>query len=241
VGREVGAKRLMVKRKQVRLGLEQVARELRPDVVVTTSNHRHALSRERRAELAQRDPFWRCLRQVQAFHGDVQQRCPSFNPWMSDFDLLLFTPDAANATSFAAMRVLDRAGCALVGHPNRTGFKAAKSRVRARVRRWGWTMLPRFVCANARRTQFVFLMGRSICRSVPRNCNLIVKPHPSLATTSEVERSGRKDLERVKNCYANAALVVAARTGHRASDGRRDVLITDYSSVRKSFWFLTAL
>jgi hypothetical protein len=46
IGRAAGSGRISLKRKTVRLRLAQVARQLKPDVIITTSNHRHAIRRD---------------------------------------------------------------------------------------------------------------------------------------------------------------------------------------------------
>jgi hypothetical protein len=115
IGRAAGSGRISLKRKTVRLRLAQVARQLKPDVIITTSNHRHAIRRDVRGALTQGFSTFPRVKQVQAFHG-VSSKNVKFNPWMIEYDLLLL-PGRRERDKFAAMGVLDKVEHALVGHP----------------------------------------------------------------------------------------------------------------------------
>ena len=251
IGRDVVTKKLSIKRKQIRLEIEHIARELRPDVVVTTSNHRHAMSRERRAQLVQTDIYWNGFKQVQAFHG-VSSKGVKFNNWMSDFDLLLLPgrrekarfeqlfrePRASEDQVFGASRsdLQSTPQMALIGHPKADRvLRGEITRESARHElQLGDKPTVLYAPTHGALSSF-FAWGESIINAIPTSCNLIVKPHPSLATTSESEGASR-DLLRVRKLLeSRGALWLPHAPDVMPLMAASDVLITDYSSVAEEW------
>ena len=242
IGRNVATGKLAVKRKQQRLEIEQIARELRPDVVVSTSNHRHALSRERRAQLAKSDDYWQRFQQVQAFHG-VSSKGVKFNSWMRDFDLLLL-PGRREKLRFEQLfredRVLDVAQnapqMAMIGHPKADRFLRGEITRESARQQLGLddktTVL--YAPTHGALSSF-FAWGERLIDAIPTSCNLIVKPHPSLATTAHNEGASG-DLARIQKSLQNrGALWLPHEPDVMPLMAASDVLITDYSSVAEEW------
>lgn len=235
IGRDVESRRLKLKRKPLRLTLEQVARELKPDVIITTSNHRHAISRARRAQLAQKDPFWSRVKQVQAFHG-VSSKGVKFNSWMSEFDLLLL-PGRRERDKFASLRVLDSVSCELIGHPKSDRVLRGEITRKTARQELNLSDAPTVLYAPTYGAlSSFFRWGEAICQSVPPECNLLVKPHPSLVTNSQSDNSGLETIQRVRQLLENrGALWLPHEPDVVPLMAASDILITDYSSVAEEF------
>jgi hypothetical protein len=235
LGRAIGDRRVHFKNKASRLMLAQVACELHPDVIVTTSNHRHAIRRDFWGGVGQGFRTYPGVKQVQAFHG-VSSKNVKFNPWMAEYDLLLL-PGKRERDKFAAMGVLDKVQHALIGHPKADRVlrgELTTSRARAH---YGIADRPTVLYAPTHGAlSSFFAWGLEICKAVPAGCNLIVKPHPSLVTTVNAETAGRETLAAVQEflqergglwlpCEPDVMLPMAAS----------DLLITDYSSVAEEY------
>ena len=242
IGRDVVTKKLAIKRKKKRLEIEHIALELRPDVVVTTSNHRHAMSRERRAQLAKKDVYWNGFKQVQAFHG-VSSKGVKFNTWMSDFDLLLL-PGRREKTNFEQLfsehRVLDVSQdapqMAMIGHPK--ADRIVRSKITRELARRDLKLDDKITVLYAPThgaLSSFFAWGETIIDAIPPTCNLIVKPHPSLATTADSEGAGH-DLARIQKKLENrGALWLPHAPDVMPLMAASDILITDYSSVAEEW------
>jgi CDP-glycerol glycerophosphotransferase (TagB/SpsB family) len=229
VGRAIGNRRLTIKNKARRLQLSQIARELQPDVIVTTSNHRHAMPKDKT----------RRTKQVQAFHG-VSSKNVKFNPWMADFDLLLL-PGKRERDKFAALGVLDDTQYALIGHPKSDRVLRGELTREAARARYNLPDAPTVLYAPTHGAlSSFFSWGLEICRAVPRDWNLIVKPHPVLATTTAAEGAGGETLAQVKNFLQersaeNKTLWLPLEPDVVPLMAAADILITDYSSVAEEF------
>lgn len=235
IGRKAGSRALEIKRKARRFQLTQVARLMQPDVIVTTSNFRHAIGRDWKSWLRQRGSTFPHVKQVQAFHG-VSSKNVKFNPWMAEFDLLLL-PGKRERDKFAALGILDKTECALIGHPKSDAFlRGELSRETARAR-YGLPDRPTILYAPTTGALSSFYSwGMEICKSAPENCNLIVKPHPALITTAEKEGTGQAEIDAVKNYLQERnALWLPLEPDVSPLMAAADVLVTDYSSVAEEF------
>jgi CDP-Glycerol:Poly(glycerophosphate) glycerophosphotransferase len=252
VGRAAGGGGLAIKRKTIRLRLTQVARELRPDVIVTTSNHRHAIRRDAMGWLRQGFTTFPRVKQVQAFHG-VSSKNVKFNHWMAEYDLLLL-PGRRERDKFAAMGVLDHVRHELIGHPKSDRvLRGELTRAVARAH-FGLPDLPTVLYAPTHGALSSFYQwGLDICRAVPEDCNLIVKPHPSLIMTVGAEGAGSGMLSAVADYLRQRAGSPSGASGGTGEATRArtvwlphdpdvvlsmaaaDVLVTDYSSVAEEF------
>lgn len=229
IGRSISHKRWTLKRKTRRLQLEQIARGLKPDVIVTTSNHRHAMPKDapRRAK------------QVQAFHG-VSSKNVKFNPWMADFDLLLL-PGKRERDKFQEIGILDHAQHALIGHPKSDRVLRGELTREAARARYNLPDAPTVLYAPTHGAlSSFFRWGLEICRAVPREYNLIVKPHPVLTTTTQSEGTGGEKLAQVKAALEqrnnrNNTLWLPLEPDVVPLMATADLLITDYSSVAEEF------
>src|SRR5690606_4237870 len=129
----------------------------------------------------------------QAFHG-VSSKNVKFNPWMAEYDLLLL-PGKRERDKFAAMGVLDRVRHALIGHPKADRvLRGELTKAKARAL-YDLPDRPTVLYAPTHGAlSSFFAWGLEICRAVPPDCNLIVKPHPSLITTINAETAGRETI-----------------------------------------------
>ena len=235
IGRAIGNRKLTIKNKAQRLQLEQVARELAPDVIISTSNHRHAMTPELRGELFRAGKIKKKTKQVQAFHG-VSSKNVKFNPWMSEFDLLLL-PGKRERDKFAALGVLDNTRYALIGHPK--SDRVLRGELTKEIARAKYNLPDKptilYAPTHGALSSF-FSWGLEICRSVPEDWNLIVKPHPVLATTTEAEGAGGAVISQVKNYLEKrGALWLPLEPDVVPLMAASDALITDYSSVAEEF------
>lgn len=225
IGRAIGNGRPTVKNKARRLQLGQIARELHPDVIITTSNHRHAMPKD----------SMRKVKQVQAFHG-VSSKNVKFNPWMADFDLLLL-PGRRERDKFAKLGVLDKTQYALIGHPKSDRVLRGELPQQAARERYNLPDKPTVLYAptHAALSSF-FRWGLQICQAVPPDCNLIVKPHPVLATTVAAEGAGSDVIAQVQEYLASrGGLWLPLEPDVVPLMAASDVLITDYSSVAEEY------
>ena len=235
IGRKAGSRALEMKRKARRFQLSDVARLMQPDVIITTSNFRHAIGRDWKSWLRQRGSTFPQVKQVQAFHG-VSSKNVKFNPWMAEFDLLLL-PGKRERDKFAALGILDKTEYALIGHPKSDAFlrgQITKSTERTRL-----NLPDRPTVLYAPTTGALssfFAWGMEICRSVPPECNLIVKPHPALITTAESDGIGLSEIEEMKSyLQQRGALWLPLEPDVVPLMAASDVLVTDYSSVAEEF------
>lgn len=235
IGRAAGSGRISLKRKTVRLRLAQVARRLRPDVIITTSNHRHAIRRDVRGALTQGFSTFPRVKQVQAFHG-VSSKNVKFNPWMTEYDLLLL-PGQRERDKFAAMGVLDKVQHALIGHPKADRVLRGELTRAAARSALGLQDRPTVLYAPTHGALSSFYRwGLQICEAVPRECNLIVKPHPSLLTTIASDKSGAEAIAAVTEHIAQRdGLWLPFEPDVMPAMAASDMLVTDYSSVAEEY------
>jgi hypothetical protein len=235
VGRAAGSGQLSLKRKTVRLRLAQVARRLKPDVIITTSNHRHAIRRDVRGAFTQGFSTFPRVKQVQAFHG-VSSKNVKFNPWMTEYDLLLL-PGRRERDKFASMGVLDKVEHALIGHPKADRvLRGEMTREQARSA-LGLKNRPTVLYAPTHGALSSFYKwGLQICEAVPPGCNLIVKPHPSLLTTIASDKSGAEAIAAVtEHIKQRGGLWLPFEPDVMPAMAASDMLITDYSSVAEEY------
>ena len=226
IGRGVENKRLSLKRKVVRLQLSQLAKRFSPDVIITTSNHRHAMTGEMRREYSR-------VKQVQAFHG-VSSKNVKFSAWMSDYDLLLL-PGKRERDKFEEIGVLKNTRYELIGHPKSDRVLRGEFPQQSARAALGLPDAPTILYAPTHGAlSSFFSWGESICAALPDGCNVIVKPHPSLATTGVAENA--RVLARVREAFlARGALWLPHEPDVMPLMAAADVLITDYSSVAEEF------
>ncbi len=225
IGRAIGNRKLTLKNKAQRLQLAQIAREMNPDVIISTSNHRHAMPKDSS----------RRTKQVQAFHG-VSSKNVKFNPWMSEFDLLLL-PGQRERDKFAALGILDNTQYALIGHPK--SDRVLRGELTKEIARAKYNLPDKptilYAPTHGALSSF-FSWGLQICQSVPEEWNLIVKPHPVLATTTAAEGAGGEVISRVKNYLEKrGALWLPLEPDVVPLMAASDALITDYSSVAEEY------
>lgn len=235
VGRAIGNRRLTVKNKAARLQLAQIARELAPDVIISTSNHRHAMTPQERDELFRAGKIKKSTRQVQAFHG-VSSKNVKFNPWMAEFDLLLL-PGKRERDKFASLGVLDKTKYALIGHPKSDRILRGELTKEIARERYGLSDKPTILYAPTHGAlSSFFSWGLDICKAVPADWNLIVKPHPVLATTTAAEGAGGETIAHVKEYLKKrGALWLPLEPDVVPLMAASDALITDYSSVAEEY------
>lgn len=235
IGRKARSRALEIKRKARRFQLTQVARLMQPDVIVTTSNFRHAIRRDWKSRLRQRGSTFSHVKQVQAFHG-VSSKNVKFNPWMAEFDLLLL-PGKRERDKFAALGILDKTNYALIGHPKSDAFSRGEITREMMLKKYHLPNRPTVLYAPTTGALSSFVSwGMDICKAVPQECNLIVKPHPALITTAEKEGTGQAEIDAVKNYLQERnALWLPLEPDVAPLMAASDVLVTDYSSVAEEY------
>jgi CDP-glycerol glycerophosphotransferase (TagB/SpsB family) len=174
-------------------------------------------------------------KQVQAFHG-VSSKNVKFNPWMTEYDLLLL-PGKRERDKFAAMGVLDKVQHALIGHPKADRvLRGELTREAARAQ----LQLPErptilYAPTHGALSSF-YKWGLRICQSVPSECNLIVKPHPSLLTTIASDKSGAEAIFAVtEHIKARGGMWIPFEPDVMPAMAASDMLVTDYSSVAEEY------
>jgi len=235
LGRGVGNGKLRLKNKAHRLKLADVARRMQPDVIITTSNHRHAIRRDWRGALRQKGSTFPNVKQVQAFHG-VSSKNVKFNPWMAEFDLLLL-PGRRERDKFQAMGILDKTQYALIGHPKSDRVLRGELTKEIARARYGLRDAPTILYAPTHGAlSSFFAWGLEICKAVPRDWNLIVKPHPVLALSVKAEGTKAGLLSQVENyLHERGALWLPLEPDVVPLMAAADAIITDYSSVAEEF------
>jgi len=235
IGRKVGSRALEIKRKARRFRLSYVARLMQPDVIITTSNFRHAIGRDWKSWLRQRGRTFPSVKQVQAFHG-ISSKNVKFNPWMAEFDLLLL-PGKRERDKFAELGILDKTDYALIGHPKSDAFVRGEISREMMLEKYQLPNRPTVLYAPTTGALSSFYSwGMEICEAVPADCNLIVKPHPALITTSKKEGVGWAEIEEIKNYLQHrGALWLPLEPDVTPLMAASDVLVTDYSSVAEEF------
>lgn len=235
IGRAVGSGSRQIKAKTVRLRLAQVARSSRPDVIVTTSNHRHAIRRDAWGWLTQGGTTYPRTKQVQAFHG-VSSKNVKFNPWMAEYDLLLL-PGRRERDKFQSLGILDRVPHALIGHPKADRVLRGELTQTAARSALGLPERPTVLYAPTHGAlSSLPRWGLDICRAVPDGCNLIVKPHPSLLVTLRAEGAGRQLLDEMTDVLQKrGALWLPHEPDVMPAMAASDLLVTDYSSVAEEY------
>ena len=218
-----------------RFQLSEVARLMKPDIIVTTSNFRHAIGRDWKGWLRQRGSIFPHVKQVQAFHG-ISSKNVKFNPWMAEFDLLLL-PGKRERDKFAQLGILEKTEYALIGHPKSDAFLRGEITKSTELARLNLSDRPTVLYApTTGALSSFFSWGMDICQSVPESCNLIVKPHPALITTAENEGSGMSEINAVKEyLHKRGALWLPLEPDVAPLMAASDVLVTDYSSVAEEF------
>lgn len=235
VGRNPGETSVRLKRKVHRLRLSRVARDLNPDVIVTTSNHRHAIRRDVGGWLSQRFTTFPRVKQVQAFHG-VSSKKVKFNPWMAEYDLLLL-PGPRERDNFEQLGILQHVRYALIGHPKSDRvIRGELTRETARTS-YGLPERPTVLYAPTYGALSSFYRwGLAICKAVPDDCNLIVKPHPNLLRTIQSNTTGNAMLDAVReHLQLRHGLWLSHEPDVTPAMAAADVLVTDYSSVAEEF------
>jgi hypothetical protein len=220
------------------VSLAQIARELKPDVVVTTANFPHYIRRS----------GWRAWRQggalpevkqAQIFHG-ISSKHNKFKPFMANYDLLLFVGER-DRQRFQQIGVLDKTRWKLIGLPR--SDRLARGEIK-REETLVSLQLPNqktFLYAPTHSALSSFFdWGLEICQAVPSDCNLIIKPHPLIARAvgsgSASDAMWKQVLEYSKE-RANT-IFLAEQADIQQLMVVADVLVTDFSSAAEEFLLL---
>lgn len=229
-----------IERRPGHVSLARIARELSPDVIVSTANLPHYIRRGGWATRQQGGAFPR-VRQAQIFHG-ISSKNNKFQAFMAHYDLLLLAGDR-DKERFERIGVLGKTRWRLVGLPRSDRVARGEINRAATLRALDLPDRPTVLYAPTHGSLSSFFdWGLAVCEAVPDGCNLVVKPHPliahSVASGSVAAGSAGK------TTWAAVQARGAQRTGARflpehadiqALMAAADVLVTDFSSAAEEF------
>ncbi len=237
VGRRVGTGKLTLKRKQVRLGLHWLARELEPDVIVNTANHDNTIHRDLVGWLRQGCSTFARTKQVQAFH-DISSKDNRFRRHVANHDLLLLCGPRTR-DGFERIGVLERTRWTMVGLCKSDPVFDGRLRGPEVLAEMGLAKdRPTVIYAPTHGALSSFhRWGRQICQAIGEEYNLIVTLHPYIAidaqqnaVAAEALRAVEADLQERRNAVFFPSEADAVRVMCPA-----DVMVTDYSSLAEEF------
>jgi CDP-glycerol glycerophosphotransferase (TagB/SpsB family) len=216
--------------------LAQIARELQPDVIVTTANFPHYIRRRGLAAVRQGGALPH-VKQVQMFHG-ISSKNNKFKPFMANYDLLLFVGER-DKQRFERLRVLDKTRYRLIGLPRSDRIARGEITRDDALEKLGLAPCPTVLYAPTHGALSSFFeWGRDICEAVPKSCNLIIKPHPLIARAVE-SGSGDSTMWNALREYAKqrvgGVFLSTADAEIQEVMAGVDLLITDFSSAAEEF------
>jgi hypothetical protein len=216
--------------------LARIARELKPDVIVTTANFPHYIRRKGIAAWRQGSTFPH-VKQVQMFHG-ISSKHNKFQKFMANYDLLLFVGERDKAR-FEKLGVLDRTQWQLIGLPRSDRIARGELNHDETLRELQLDAGKKTVLyapTHGSLSSF-FSWGQAICEAVPSDCNLIVKPHPLIGRTVTSGSSSDEMWARVQ-AFIEArgnAVFLSSQADIQKLMVAADVLVTDFSSAAEEF------
>jgi hypothetical protein len=226
----------MLSRRIDHVPLARIARELKPDVIVTTANFPHYIRRKGWAAWRQGSTF-PAVKQVQMFHG-ISSKHNKFQSFMANYDLLLFVGER-DRSRFEKLGVLSQTQWKLIGLPR--SDRIARGEISRATCLEELELDP-----NARTVLYApthgslssfFDWGVEICEAVPADCNLIVKPHPLIGRTVSAGSASDSAWTQVQSFVeqrANAAFL-SSQADIQKLMVAADVLVTDFSSAAEEF------
>jgi CDP-Glycerol:Poly(glycerophosphate) glycerophosphotransferase len=234
-----GDRRGLAARRADHIPLARIARELQPDVIVTTANFPHYIRRRGWGALRQGGAYPN-VKQAQIFHG-ISSKNNKFRRFMANYDLLLFVGER-DKQRFDRIGVTAKARWKLIGLPRSDRIARGEIERTAVLRELGLdTAKPTVLYAPTHGSLSSFFpWGPEICRAVGPNCNLIVKPHPLIARA--VQSADAEDA-----AWTAVQAYVAERSNAVFLPGQADiqqlmvaadVLVTDFSSAAEEFLML---
>jgi CDP-glycerol glycerophosphotransferase (TagB/SpsB family) len=218
------------------VSLAQIARELKPDVIVTTANFPHYIRRRGWGAWRQRDTFPN-VKQVQIFHG-ISSKHNKFQKFMANYDLLLFVGER-DKQRFERIGVLDKTRWELIGLPR--SDRIARGEINRET-----TLNELKLSAENRSVLYApthgslssfFDWGLEICQAVPCDCNLIVKPHPLISRTVSSGSASDKAWHEIQSFLESRgnAVFLSSQADIQKLMVAADILITDFSSAAEEF------
>jgi hypothetical protein len=231
-----GEKSPLLSRKPTHLPLARIARELDLDVVVTTANFAHFIRRAGIGAWMQGGALPR-VKQVQMFHG-ISSKHNKFKPFMANYDLLLFVGER-DKQRFAKLGVLEKTKWKLVGLPRSDRVARGELRRETALQNLNLdTDKPTVLYAPTHSALSSFFdWGLDICRAVPRECNLIVKPHPIIARAIENGSADAATWNAIEKYLSEreAGVLLASQADIQQLMVAADLLVTDFSSAAEEF------
>jgi hypothetical protein len=231
------------KRLSVRGGLRQsyvslarIARELRPDVVVTTANFPHYIRRDWWGALWQGGAFPN-VKQAQVFHG-ISSKHNKFQAFMAHYDLLLLVGER-DKQRFENIGVLQKTRWRLIGLPRSDRIARGELNRDATLRELGLNVArPTVLYAPTHGSlSSFFRWGLSVCQAVSADCNLMVKPHPIIAQAVAASDVDGATWTAVQNYVAERgnAVFLPSHSDIQELMVAADALVTDFSSAAEEF------
>lgn len=230
-----GQSKTTVSQREDHVSLAHIARELAPDVIVTTANFPHYIRRGGIGKLRQGGAFSR-VKQVQMFHG-ISSKNNKFKPFMSNYDLLLFVGER-DKRRFEQLRVLEQTRWKLIGLPRADKvFRSELSRDKT-LRELGLDVSRKTVLyAPTQGALSSFpTWGEGICRAVASSYNLIIKPHPLLAQAAKDGQNSAMWNAVIEYSKSRANTVfLASHADIQTLMNASDLLVTDFSSAAEEW------
>lgn len=229
------ARRFKLERRPGHVSLAHIARELSPDVIVSTANLPHYIRRGGWAARRQGGTFPH-VRQAQIFHG-ISSKNNKFQTFMANYDLLLLAGDR-DRERFAQIGVLDKTRWCLVGLPRSDRVARGEINRDATLRELGLPDRPTVLYAPTHGSlSSFFSWGQAVCEAVPETANLIIKPHPLIAQSVASGSASSATWDTVQTHVARRehARFLPRHADIQALMAAADVLVTDFSSAAEEF------
>jgi hypothetical protein len=217
--------------------LAEIAREVQPQIIVTTANFPHYIRRKGLAAWRAGGTFPN-VKQVQVFHG-ISSKNNKFKPYMAEYDALFFV-GKRDFERFQKLGVTQKTRCELIGLPRADKVlrgETNRARVLAELGLDSARQSVLYAPTHGALSSF-FGWGESLVKSLPPACNVLIKPHPLIA---RAVASGEGDA-RAFNALREYSRTNSGRVAFIESDAElqeimaaADVLVTDFSSAAEEF------
>ena len=234
--RSRGSGRTSLSAREEHVQLAQIARELQLDVIVTTANFPHFIRRKGLAAWRQGGSF-SGVKQVQVFHG-ISSKNNKFKPFMAEYDALFFVGQR-DFERFQKLGVTKKTRCELIGLPRADKVlrgETSRARVLAEL---GLPDAPTILYAPTHGAlSSFFSWGETLVKSLPENCNVVIKPHPLIAravASGEADAAAYKALREYSRVNANRVAFVESDVELQEIMAAANALVTDFSSAAEEF------
>lgn len=234
--RSRGSGKTSLSAREEHVQLAEIARELQPDIIVTTANFPHYIRRKGLAAWRQGGSF-SGVKQVQVFHG-ISSKNNKFKPFMANYDALFFV-GKRDFERFQKIGVTEKTHCELIGLPRADKIlRGEKTRARV-LAELSLNDAPTILYAPTHGAlSSFFSWGETLVKSLPESCNVVIKPHPLIAravASGEGDATAFQALREYSRANANRVAFVESDVELQEIMSAADVLVTDFSSAAEEF------